>query len=58
MTQTTKKETPLIFTECLEDKQRYYRNLLQVRILRMKLKEEKLSDKSVYESLKEKITAR
>ena len=56
MTHATKNKTPVVSTECLEDKEQYYYNLLQVRILMMKLKGEKLKDKTVYQSLKEKAT--
>lgn len=46
---------PLIASNRGIDNHRQHQNILQVQILKLKLKEEKLRDKIVYQSLKDKI---
>ena len=43
-------------TNCLSDNYQQHPNLLSVRMLKWKLKAEKLKDKTVYQSLKQKMT--
>ncbi|WP_036478352.1 hypothetical protein [Myxosarcina sp. GI1] len=46
----------LFFLHCLADSERENLSIRQVQILKLKLKEEKLRDKIVYQSIKDKMS--
>jgi hypothetical protein len=56
MTDVTKSERQLIKINRLQDNYQEHLIMLQVQILKLKLKEERLRDKLVYQSIKDKIS--
>lgn len=55
MSNLKKNEQPLVRPNPLETNYQQHSSMLQVQILKLKLKEEKLKDKSIFQSLKNKV---
>ena len=55
MSHLKQNEQPLVRPNPLESNYKQHLSMLQVQILKLKLKEEKLNDKTVFQSLKDKV---
>ncbi len=56
MSRARNNERQLVRLDCLENNYQQPSSTFQVQILKYKLKEEKLTDKMVYQSIKDKIS--